>query len=170
MTLFDVADPGMERYATLSEDGLYRYTLHRRWNYDLPVLSWCCLNPSTANHLVDDNSTNRMIDFSRAFGYGGLDLFNIFGLISTDPAGLVAAEDPIGPDNDRYLLAIPAGEPLICAWGASVPHYWRHRPAVLVEQLRVKGVELHHLGLTKEGHPRHPLYLRGDTKPTRWAA
>jgi hypothetical protein len=29
---------------------------------------------------------------------------NLFGLVSTGPAGVYAVEDPIGPENDRYIL------------------------------------------------------------------
>jgi len=30
------------------------------------------------------------------------------------------------------------------------------------------GVKLHYLGLTKEGAPRHPLYLARDVHPVEW--
>jgi hypothetical protein len=29
-------------------------------------------------------------------------------------------------------------------------------------------VPLHVLGLTKDGHPKHPLYLKGDLEPVSW--
>jgi len=28
-------------------------------------------------------------------------------------------------------------------------------------------IKLSHLGLTKNGHPKHPLYLKGDLEPMR---
>lgn len=169
VALFEIAT-GMRRDAVLSEDGRYRYLLLRIWDQALPLLGWCCLNPSTADHLVDDPSLTRMIGFSREFGYGGLLLGNQFGLRATDPCELTYCADPIGPDNDHHLLSALAGLDVVCAWGASVPTYWRHRPAAVAAQLRERDARLHHLGLTKDGHPRHPLYLRGDTPLTLWEA
>lgn len=167
MTLFET-EPTVARTAVLSDDERYRYLLTRTWAPALPVLGWVALNPSKADHLVDDPSVARMISFSQAFGYGGLILGNVFGLRSTDPAALVGHPYPIGPDNDEHLLAAMAGLDVVCAWGASVPVYWRHRPTAVAELLRQHGARLHHLGLTKDHHPRHPLYLRADTPLTRW--
>jgi hypothetical protein len=31
-----------------------------------------------------------------------------------------------------------------------------------------RGNRLHVLGLTKDGHPKHPLYLPGDLEPRPW--
>lgn len=169
VALFDLV-PEMRRDAVLSDDGRYRYLLTRVWDDTLPLLGWCCLNPSKADHLVDDPSLTRMISFSQAFGYGGLLLGNLFGLRATDPAELTRCADPIGPDNDQYLLSALADLDVMCAWGASVPSYWRHRPPAVAARLRERGARLHHLGLTKGGHPRHPLYLRADTPLTLWEA
>lgn len=167
-TLFDV-EP-MWRSAEFSADGTYRYELRRVWDQSLPLLGWCALNPSKADAFVDDPSVGRMIAFTKAFGYGGFVLGNMFGFCATNPAELIGAPDPIGPDNDRRLLDVMGGHPVICAWGASVPVYWRHRPAGVAEQLRQRGAQLYHLGLNKDGSPRHPLYLAGDTQRTLWAA
>lgn len=169
-TLFNVVEPTMERYASLSDDGLYRYSLTRTWDYDLPSVAFCMLNPSTADALIDDPTIRRCVGFARGWGYGSLNVVNMFAWRATDPDALALADDPIGPENDRALFAVSQQGPLVCAWGASVPHYWRHRPAAIVAQLRAARAELFHLGLTKDGHPRHPLYLRGDTAMTRWSS
>lgn len=170
MTLFDVTDPAMERYATLSSDGVYRYTLHRIWDHERPELVWVMLNPSTADSFVDDPTMRRCIGFSRGWDYGSLVVVNLFALRATDPTALntFAPNDPIGPLNNDYVLGATADKDVVCAWGASVPQYWRHRPAGLVELMRQRGARLHHLGLTKSHQPRHPLYLASDTPLTRW--
>jgi hypothetical protein len=168
VTLFDVDD--MERHALISECEHYRYTLTRIWDRSRPVLVWTMLNPSKADGLIDDPTIGRCIAFAKAWGYGGIVVVNLFAWRATDPTELEATLDAIGPENDRHLLAAVADQDVIAAWGASVPHYWRHRPAAVLELMRQHGARLHHLGLTKDGHPRHPLYLRGDTQPTRWAA
>lgn len=172
MTLFDVLEPDMERYATLSDDGRYRYTLHRVWDHDAPQIAWLMLNPSTADALTDDPTIRRCIGFSRSWGYGSLVVVNLFALRATDPVALnsFAPNDPIGPLNNDYLFAAASQGEIVCAWGASVPQYWRHRPAGVVQILRERGAILYHLGLTKSGQPRHPLYLAADTPRTGWTA
>lgn len=170
MTVFDV-DP-IHRDAIISDCGRYRYRLERIWDESLPVLVWVMLNPSTADASIDDPTIRRCISFAKAWGYGGIVVVNLFALRATNPKALniFAPDDPIGPLNNDHILEAVAGGDVICAWGASVPEYWRHRPAGVVQIMREHGARLHHLGLTKDRHPRHPLYLAGDTKPTRWAA
>lgn len=53
-------------------------------------------------------------------------------------------------------------QPVIAAWGT---HGARNDRGVRVAaELAGAGVRLLCLGATKDGHPRHPLYLAGDTK------
>lgn len=170
MTLFDLSPLAMRTDATFSEDRTYRYLLSRVWDDTLPMLGFGMLNPSDGNEDKNDPTLTRCISFATDWGYGGFLVGNLFAAVSSNPARLTQMQDPIGPDNDHYLFDVLAALPIVIAWGASVPHYWRHRPAAVVERLRQSGAELYHLGLTKDGHPRHPLYLRGDTQPTRWAA
>jgi hypothetical protein len=54
---------------------------------------------------------------------------------------------------------------IVAAWGVHGTYMGRDR-----EVRRLFGNRLHHLGLTKVGHPRHPLYLRADTPLTPWGA
>ncbi|MEU8272630.1 DUF1643 domain-containing protein [Sphaerisporangium sp. NPDC049002] len=162
-----MATPAMMRAAVLSSDGCYRYHLARRWAEGAAV-TFVMLNPSTADHHVDDPTIRRCVGFARAWGYGGLAVVNLFAWRATRPVDLGAAGDPVGPDNDEHLVAaardaVTAGAPLVAAWGA-------HAPAWRVEQvLALPGMRgLTALALTQAGHPRHPLYLRATLKPQPW--
>jgi hypothetical protein len=159
---------GAEDGATFSPDGAYRYTLTRWWNPDSPQIAWIMLNPSTANGSENDPTLRRVIDFSKRWGYGGLVVVNLFALVATDPEILATHPDPIGPANDAALFGATGGLTAVAAWGASVPAKWRHRPRAIRLQLAQRRTPLYHLGLTKDGHPRHPLYLPATTAPTLW--
>jgi hypothetical protein len=75
---------------------------------------------------------------------------------------LSTVADPVGPDNDGHLLdAARHSDGLIVAWG-SLGHL-HERDRVVCELLTTLGVPLWCLGRTKEGHPRHPLYLPHTT-------
>ena len=90
---------------------------------------------------------------------------NLFGLVSTDPAVLYAVEDPIGPENDRYILqAAQETQQVIAAWGVIGGH--QNRCAAVLEM--ISGFDLLCLKKTKEGYPIHPLYVAVDTEPTKY--
>lgn len=152
--------------ATISADGLYRYTLSRTWDWNGPVwsLAFIMLNPSTADAELDDPTIRRCMGFARTFGYGGLVVVNLYAFRATKPADLWRAADPVGPENDEYLAALLAdraahGVPTIAAWGAHA------KPDRVRQVLDMPGAErLVCLGHTKHGAPRHPLYLRGDSQ------
>ena len=145
--------------ATYSDCGRYRYTLSRTWD-DRPPLIFIMLNPSTADHQFDDSTIRRCIGFAHKFDCGGILVANLFAWRATDPSKLKAAANPVGPENDRYIaqtLATPGGI-VIAAWGVHGQIYGR-AAAVLADH---PGTAWHHLGnLTKDGSPRHPLYLSG---------
>lgn len=156
--------PEVRKDAVLSEDGVYRYALLRSWDDNLPRDVWIMLNPSTADAYVDDRTIGRCMSFSRSWGAGGIRVVNLFALRATNPAELAKHPDPVGPSNDQILHFStvdrswdPSGPGrVIAAWGA-------HPMA----RERAKQVDLGRLtlclGVTKDGHPRHPLYVKGDT-------
>lgn len=146
--------------ATFSACRRYRYVLERRWDDDLPVVLFIGLNPSTADERADDPTVRRCTRFAKDWGFGSLILANLFALRSTDPRGLFDAVDPVGRWNDRWLTRLSGRAPLIvAAWGVHGSYQGRDR--AVVDRLP----DVHCLGTTKEGHPRHPLYLRADTRP-----
>ncbi|QYK43438.1 MAG: DUF1643 domain-containing protein [Paracoccaceae bacterium] len=125
------------------------------------------LNPSVADAARDDPTIARGIARARGLGFGRLVVVNLFGLVSPDPAALRRATDPVGSGNDAALEMATAGAGLvICAWGNHGA--LAGRAARVTERLRARGVALHHLGLTRSGQPRHPLYVAGRVAPQRW--
>jgi hypothetical protein len=121
------------------------------------------LNPSTADESADDPTIRRCIGFARGWGYGGLEVVNLFALRATDPRELRRSSDPIGLSNDAYLrdAAARAGA-MVIAWGAH--GVFRSRGAAALELLSPRA-RLLALGWTNGGEPRHPLYLRRDVMP-----
>ena len=77
------------------------------------------LNPSTADAERDDPTIRRCIGFSRAWGFGGAEMVNLFALRSTDPGRLREAADPVGPGNVAHIADAARGATqVIAAWGA----------------------------------------------------
>ena len=153
--------------AEISLCGRYRYELRRCWDFRRPAIAWIGLNPSTADADQDDPTLRRCIGFSQAWGYGALVMLNLFALRATDPRAMLAAPEPEGPRNDEFLCGW-AGPPsgrfegvaaIVCAWGNHGAH--RARAANVLQLLGDR--YLLSLGVTKHGHPRHPLYVAGDT-------
>ena len=149
-----------ETSARLSECGTYRYQLTRQWG-DGPIACFLMLNPSTADADQDDQTIRKCRGFARREGCGGFIVANLFAFRATDPKQLLTADDPIGPENDAMTrdairCATETGGPIIAAWGA---HKIVGDRAKLVVTW-AEGIQC--LGLTKAGHPRHPLYLKGD--------
>jgi hypothetical protein len=158
------AAPGEVWDATFSDEKpapLYRYRLRRLWEEgDRKPLVVIGLNPSTADENVLDPTVSRCVKRARRLGHRGLVMLNLFGLRSTDPAALYRTADPVGRENDRFLLkeTDPAAcGAVLCAWGCHAARLGREAEALRL--LRKAGRTLYCLKLTKDGHPQHPLYL-----------
>lgn len=149
--------------AAFSEDRRYRYALGRTWG-EGPAVAFVMLNPSTADAFKVDPTVRRCLGFARAWGFETLIVLNLFALRSTDPKALYSAEpgfDPVGPLNDLTLDAVPPETRIVAAWG--VHGALDGRGQIVHERLVAAGHDVQCLGKrTREGHPRHPLYLRGD--------
>lgn len=148
-------------------DAEYRYRLVRRWS-NAPAVNWVMLNPSTADADHDDPTIRRCVGFAHRWGYGGIVVTNLFALRTPDPAQLLAAAEPIGPDNDAYIEgAARECRDVLCAWGQHGAH--RKRALHVTQLLNRAGARLLCLKLTNSMQPGHPLYLRGDLKPMAYA-
>lgn len=148
--------------AVLSQCGCYRYTLTRNWRRSLPILTFIMLNPSTADATLDDPTIRRCIGFGLGRGFGGIRVLNLFAFRATDPIQMKAAHDPVGPKNNKHIIAgltaaAVAHSPVIAAWG--VHGAYNGRDDEVRKLSRECGVNLMCLGSTKGNHPRHPLYV-----------
>lgn len=162
------------RDATISDDGVYRYDLTRRWATG-PTALWIMLNPSTADAQDDDQTIRTIRGISTHNGCGALAVVNLYALRSRDPDALLRHPDPTGPRNaetikrwlaDRQVAFVVAG------WGQ-----WRtkHRnnpelPFRLnVEQFAKDELRtLLCIQRLKDGEPRHPLYAKHDSTLIPW--
>lgn len=147
----------MDKGATMSKCGRYRYRLWRVWNYKKPGLCWILLNPSTADAQSDDPTIRRCINFAASWGYGGIHVVNLFALRATDPREISKVEEPVGPGNDEVILSY-AYWPIIAGWGSHGSLLDRDHKVIDM----LSGSNIQCLGFTKDGHPRHPLYIAKD--------
>jgi hypothetical protein len=152
----------VERFAVLSPCQRYRYALGRTWDLDATPVLFVGLNPSTADADNDDPTIRRCIRFARDWGHGGVLMGNLFAFRATNPQDMLRALDPVGERNDYWLrhMASLAGL-VVAAWGAHGQH--RDRAQAVVGSGVLGSFTV--LGLTKAGHPRHPLYMRADSRP-----
>jgi hypothetical protein len=145
--------------ACISACGRYRYALTRRVGRGERKATFILLNPSTADAVVDDPTIRRCLGFAQRWGCGRLVVLNLFAFRATNPADLKRAADPVGPENrvwfNRMLRDLDG--PVVCGWGVQGTH--RAQDLVVLEWLDEFGIGPVALGLTKDGHPRHPLYV-----------
>lgn len=172
--------------ATLSPCRTWRYCLWRRWT-DRPIYAsdadfsitpgtvndsiigndsgnMCAfigLNPSTADETEDDPTIRRCIGFAKSWGCDGIAMLNLFAFRATDPKDMKAAVDPVGPWNDEAIRRVTSiCRMTICCWGTHGVHRFRdsHVKALLFRK------QAFCLGRSKDGYPKHPLYLKSNTE------
>lgn len=125
------------------------------------------LNPSTADETNNDPTVRRCIAFAKSWGYGSMCMTNIFAFRATDPEVMKSERFPFGDENSKHILSVGSEAALIiAAWGTHGA-YLSHGNNVR-KMFSHQGLQLHHLGLTRHGHPKHPLYLKATTQPTLW--
>lgn len=147
--------------AIISKCGKYRYQLSRMVSESLPGKAvFILLNPSTADAEKDDPTVRRCVGFTKRLGYGLLEVVNLYAYRTTDPVELACVSDPVGPWNNQAIeIAVMSAGLVVCGWG----HLGRRgRDSEVLEIVR-RYKPCHCLGLTQQGFPRHPLYLRKDS-------
>ena len=153
--------------AVYSNCELYRYSLTRSWDSSAKKVLFIMLNPSTATEIQNDPTVERCERRAKALGYGAFKVCNIFAYRSTDPKIMRLQKDTIGPETDQIIIkSANWSNNIICAWGTNGSHL--NRGKKIEELLRAKNFTLTHLGLSKDGHPKHPLYISYKVCPENW--
>jgi hypothetical protein len=135
------------------------------------------LNPSRADADTDDPTLRRCLAIAGRAGAGRLEVVNLFTFRTPSPADLVAwaasAESPqveaeaLG-EIGAALSRLERSDLAICAWGGppTGPAEFRRRRqdriGSVLSLARDCGGPLVCLGRTRDGSPRHPLYVRAD--------
>lgn len=157
-----------------SADNRLRYVLGRVGHRPVIVIG---LNPSTAEPTIPDPTIKAVERHSIRLGYHGWMMLNLFPMRETNPSalpevahqGLMEAALPvIGNLLEQYPEA-----PVWAAWGAhlALRPYLIEGLKLLMTMPGMANRAWFHVGpLTKEGHPRHPLYLSGTQEASEFDA
>lgn len=182
--MIDQWSEGRIGWARFSDDMTMRYRLARSLHGRPLVIrepgiiecqrrvAFGLLNPSVADAFKLDPTVKRCEGFALALGADVYEIVNAAALRSTDPGELYkrcCGFRGDGPDNDeQILLACRGAYRVIAGWGKHGA--LDHRGVVVRKLLADAGVAVYHLGLNKDGSPKHPLYLKGGTEPQPWSA
>jgi hypothetical protein len=152
------------------------------------------LNPSTADDRVDDPTIRRCVALAKRWGFGAIDVVNLFAWRGTREAlrQLGPGRAAGGRRNDRELgAALGAGARIVLAWGTDRLLVGAIRRRALVVRAifvaseaairsappfarrqigRATELDVGHLGCNRDGSPKHPLYLPNSTRfvPIAW--
>jgi hypothetical protein len=150
--------------ALFSDCQRYRYQLREVWNPGRPLVLWLLMNPSVACLDHADPTLRKTGNFSRIWGYGGQLVGNVHAYRATDKNRLLEVDDPVGPENDRWIQEMATqAQTVVLAYGQP-PKQLRSRGAQVVDLLR-HHPRLCHLRLARDGTPVHPLYLPFTLRP-----
>ena len=165
----------MGHEAIFSDCGTFRFSLTRFPPYDMfqaanRVYAWVMLNPSTADADVDDPTIRRVYGFSK--GAVRIEVVNLVPLRSPYPDDLIgkSAVELTGEHEDHrdhlYYIkhAAACADVVMLAWGnpPANPEIDKIKADVVKLLLKHRN-KCYALGFTKDGNPRHPLYVKGDT-------
>lgn len=154
-----VAPPSPAAAAAFSPCGRYRWWLQRCWEPGRPPLLFVGLNPSRADGRCDDPTLRRLLGYARAWGFGSLEVLNLFALVAPRPALLRRALDPVGACNDAWIRRRLRLRPEAAVWiGWGNQGRWRGRDREVLALIACGGRSPLALATTAAGMPRHPLY------------
>ena len=166
----NLLDGNFKTEAIFSDCMAYRYYLEWRWS-DAPALYVCMLNPSTADQKELDTTIKGLVKRAKLWGYGAVIIINLFAFRATKPPDMLAAKDPVGPDNDLVISmvfkkAMDDGSPIICGWGKDGNRFGRN--VQFVAQAEALEVKLMALEINQDNTPKHPLYIKHEIRPSPW--
>ena len=164
-------------FCLFSECRSYRWILKRQLRSGKKTVVFIGLNPSKANSVNNDRTLIRIVNFCSRWNYKNIYVINLFGLISKSPSKLSKSLDPVGKNND--LITLNALEfwrknincDLWLGWGEKGKLYRRDREVLkLIRNFSNsksnednQSKRILSLGFSKNGSPRHPLYMPNES-------
>ncbi len=149
--------------AIFSRDRQYRYVLWRAWDPNKPAVMFIGLNPSRGDEQHDDPTIRRIKKLARDWGFGKLIMTNLYAYITPYPADLFKSSEPIGSENDHFLKEYGKQcRSIVFAWG-------KQGNLNRVEAITRLFPNARCLGRNLDGTPKHPLYVRKNSKLHKWS-
>lgn len=150
--------------AKFSDDGKHRLALWRIWDNSGAKLMLIGLNPSKADGEIDDPTIRRIKSLAASNGYSGFYMTNLFSYISTDPGLLKwSLEDLKRNDFALKLAKVDCIDVCFC-WGNFGQDYILRRAT----EVKTMFEDAVCFGKNKNGSPKHPLYMKADTKLVKY--
>jgi hypothetical protein len=156
--------------AVLSDCGRYRFSLWRRveptiFDGNLGNCLFVMNNPSTADANEDDPTIRRVKAFAASWGFSKVYVANTNPFRSTDPKKAIVPLDNVFAENDAWLRKLARTcQWVVAAWGTKAYPTLAARALNVLTECR----DVRALALSKDGTPKHPLYLKGDLQPAIW--
>lgn len=156
---------------TLTLESRWRYAFGWRWAQG-PTGLFIGINPSFGIAEKPDQTMMKWRGIAAHNGWGGYLAGNPFAMRATEPKKLTASVNleayAVGPGNQAALVSlIDRADVIVPCWGVVPRELWR-----IVSKLEIWlegcGKPLKTLGRTKDGFPRHPLYLPYRTSLEAW--
>jgi len=153
----------MKNQALFSKHKDYRYMLSRVWDDKKPTLGIIGLSPSYGDASVTDKETQKQVAIANALGYGSIYVLNLFAFIESQDQTIFDIEDPIGPNNDRYLERYLARcDKVLCVWGNDGQHLDRS------QALKNRYDNLYYIKRNKTGEPAKLSTINGEKRLTKF--
>jgi hypothetical protein len=157
MSQLDLLCSGGSEGLILQDGKKFRHTLYREFDSTLPAVLFVMLNPSIADAHTNDPTVRKTIGFAKRWGFGRVNVANLYDFRATDPRELRKHDYPKSERCDEVIFELAMhSERVVVAWGANAP--WPRAHDVVNHVLR--GFQLWSIGkLTAGGQPKHPLML-----------
>jgi hypothetical protein len=161
--------------AIFSEDRTHRFIL-ARGPAVAPYVLFIGLNSSDADEEAEDPTTGRLNSFTQSWQFVHWQIANLSAFISSDPRRLRNRPQDVGivaQENWYLSRAIEGATLIVPCWGAGVRHFGKvqavRRPQQVLALCSGHEHKLRCFGRTKDGHPKHPLYLLKSTPLQYWS-
>ena len=115
------------------------------------------LNPSRAAAALDDPTLRRLGRFARDWGFGGVEVVNLFSAVATSPRSLRCLADPVGGQTDGWIRRRAGSAPvgaIWLGWGNLGVLWQRDRQVLSLLRVSAAGKPLLTLGPTRMGQPQ----------------
>jgi|TARA_B100002003_G_C13982207_1_gene474927 hypothetical protein len=128
------------------------------------------LNPSTADDIEDDPTILVCMAFARLKGCGSLHVVNLFAWRTKNKDELELQKDPIGKDNDKWILSCcKVADKIFVAWGESKYCDIGNRAKDVSDMLKKGDFEAFCIKKNKDGTPTHPLSCIRNLEPKKFS-